>query len=459
MLSHVALIRTTFLIYLPITTLSLRRRLLILSLSTLIRPPALYQMASHSWVYNSEVPAEDVERYVPGGFHPVLLNDRLKHNRYHILHKLGFGSFGTVWLAKDYLNNRNVTLKILVADQSDEKSCRELQILEHLRLNTSTFQHPGRKHIASLIDFFYINGPNGRHLALVLEPIGPMTTLVKEYYNGERLPGKLAREVSRQLLLAVDYLHQSNVAHGDIHMGNILFRYPGLDTLSPEQITTRLGSPLTGRVTRRDGGPLPPNAPDYLVEPTSFSQPLPEFCAVELIDFGEAFFLHDPPKTLHTPPSLHPPEVVFQLPLSEAVDIWNLGCTTFELVMGSPLFWVLTTRSLPPMFEKVCGDMPAEWMPHAVARGIFAENEIDMSSAQNFVPLEEEVFTAYASMALDDATEENLGAGLLDALARSLRRMLVLKPEARATTRELLHQDWFRQTVPVICAEIGKEDE
>lgn len=40
-----------------------------------------------------------------------------------------------------------------------------------------------------------------------------------------------------------------------------------------------------------------------------------------------AFFFSNPPKSIHTPMSFHPPELVFQRRLTEAVDIWNLGCT------------------------------------------------------------------------------------------------------------------------------------
>lgn len=50
--------------------------------------------------YTIGVPAEDLSRYCPGGFHPVHLNDLLD-SRYEVLHKLGFGSFSTVWLARD----------------------------------------------------------------------------------------------------------------------------------------------------------------------------------------------------------------------------------------------------------------------------------------------------------------------------------------------------------------------
>jgi len=70
-------------------------------------------------------------------------------------------------------------------------------------------------------------------------------------------------------------------------------------------------------------------------------------CDVQLIDFGGcksfiqavpietqdttsgplAFFCSRPPKSITTPPSFRPPELVFKLGLTNAVDIWNLGCT------------------------------------------------------------------------------------------------------------------------------------
>ena len=44
---------------------------------------------------------EELSKYKPGGYHPVTLGDTFKNGRYEIHHKLGFGGFSTVWLAKD----------------------------------------------------------------------------------------------------------------------------------------------------------------------------------------------------------------------------------------------------------------------------------------------------------------------------------------------------------------------
>jgi len=43
---------------------------------------------------------EGPHRYQPGGYHPVHLGD-VYCQRYRIIHKLGFGTYSTVWLARD----------------------------------------------------------------------------------------------------------------------------------------------------------------------------------------------------------------------------------------------------------------------------------------------------------------------------------------------------------------------
>jgi hypothetical protein len=45
--------------------------------------------------------AEPLSGYKCGGYHPVHLGDKLYGDRFTILHKLGWGSYATIWLARD----------------------------------------------------------------------------------------------------------------------------------------------------------------------------------------------------------------------------------------------------------------------------------------------------------------------------------------------------------------------
>lgn len=44
---------------------------------------------------------EGLDRYRPGGYHPVVVGDTFKDGRYMIYNKLGYGGYSTVWLAHD----------------------------------------------------------------------------------------------------------------------------------------------------------------------------------------------------------------------------------------------------------------------------------------------------------------------------------------------------------------------
>ena len=110
--------------------------------------------------------------------------------------------------------NRNVSLKFLTAKKTSDIAHLELRILTHL--TESPLQHPGKRHIPTLIDHFYVEGPNGLHLCLVTDVFGPTAWDVQYGLtdDGVCMPPKITHLMSRQLLLAVDYLHQCGIAHG-----------------------------------------------------------------------------------------------------------------------------------------------------------------------------------------------------------------------------------------------------
>lgn len=154
---------------------------------------------------------EELELYQPGGFHPVHLGDTFADGRYRIIHKLGFGGFSTVWLAREESQKRYVALKIITAEASCD--CPELKILQYLE--KSTCEQPGRAYIASILDYFQIEGPNGTHICLVSKVDGPSIDQVCSHRGrSRRLRGDVARRLAGQAVQALAYLHSNDIVHG-----------------------------------------------------------------------------------------------------------------------------------------------------------------------------------------------------------------------------------------------------
>jgi serine/threonine-protein kinase SRPK3 len=103
-----------------------------------------------------------------------------------------------------------VTIKIVVSEIGLRSS--ELDICR--LLSAASSNHPGSKHVAQLLDDFQLTGPNGTHACLVFEVLGPNAKTAADHSADGRLPGDVAWEASRQILLGLDYLHQHGVGHG-----------------------------------------------------------------------------------------------------------------------------------------------------------------------------------------------------------------------------------------------------
>lgn len=161
-------------------------------------------------VYNWQDDVENLEHYRVGGYHPVELGDQFAGSRYQIVHKLGYGGSSTVWLAKDHIKNRYVSLKILKAKKSD--SGTEARIGALLREGNQS--HPGRSYVLSLLDEFYFDGPNGRHQCLVSDVTGPSVKEVKEATEHEMLSVETAQNITAQLAVGLAFIHSCGIVHG-----------------------------------------------------------------------------------------------------------------------------------------------------------------------------------------------------------------------------------------------------
>jgi serine/threonine-protein kinase SRPK3 len=111
--------------------------------------------------------------------------------------------------------HKHVAIKILTADSSQNtRQLDELKILKRVKEIDPT--HPGYCHINHVVDDFRIEGPHGEHLCMVTEVLGTAVGALRHRFQHEMLPITLTKQVAKQLLLGLDYLHRSC---GVIHCG------------------------------------------------------------------------------------------------------------------------------------------------------------------------------------------------------------------------------------------------
>lgn len=124
------------------------------------------------------------------------------------MYKIGFGSYSTVWLAKDSHTSRYVALKIILSDFSANGS--ETQIIRLLM--DGQLDNPAKSYVGSITDEFFLDGPNGRHLCLVSEPAKCNVAAVATEESTVSLAA--ARVIAAQAVLGLKYIHSLGVVHG-----------------------------------------------------------------------------------------------------------------------------------------------------------------------------------------------------------------------------------------------------
>ena len=177
---------------------------------------------------------EDIERYGPGGYHPVHLGDNLSVGRYEVTYKLGFGSDSTVWLCKDVRNQCYVSVKVGVSDTrgAQRRSEFELEIFHTLRSGNPT--HHGKRFVMPLIDDFTLEGPNNHHQCFVFPVALNSVAIAKEASVSDNLmfPAQVGRSIATQSLLALSYIHSCGI----VHAGKLVLQNPDVCICSPSLI-------------------------------------------------------------------------------------------------------------------------------------------------------------------------------------------------------------------------------
>ncbi|KAL4782884.1 kinase-like domain-containing protein [Aspergillus varians] len=315
-----------------------------------------------------EGPLQGVEppwSYLPGGHHPVLLGERLgDRKQYMVIHKLGTGGFGNVWLCHviDSEPSQYVAVKILMAEYSSEDD-RELLYSRRLKELAKTDQTIAEYFLLPLDDF-EIEGLNGTHQCFVYPvagpPVGDVSTVVED-------PHGYLRNLSRQAAEAMAALHRHGICHGDFRPRNILLRLEGLNGKSIDEVLEYVGGPVAANIIIHEGANPMAYVPRYIVYPIQFSREVTAELAtgkICVIDFGESFDKSNPPPHgVGIPLHYAPPELALERKCGIPSEIYALATTMFEIRFGEKLFEIFgnTVQEYIYLMVEERGQLPEPW--------------------------------------------------------------------------------------------------
>ena len=201
--------------------------------------------------------------------------------------RLQNGTYGTVYEASKLSDNhpaskKRLAVKVIdrtkIKEKDDKAVFREVSILKEL---------VDVDHVITLVDFFV--SPNTLYMVQKLASGGDVfDRLVQRKTYTEQF----ARDLAKVLLTAIHQVHQRKIVHRDLKPGNLL-----LEDASDD-------------------------------------------CSILLADFGFAKHLDKNGycKTRCGTPSYVAPEVILQVPYTEKVDMWSVGCILYMLLCGYPPF-------------------------------------------------------------------------------------------------------------------------
>ena len=238
--------------------------------------------------------------------------------RYEFVSKIGSGAFGTVHLGYDFVEKRNIAIKVLPLSREGipKNVFREMESLRQLISDPTA---KGSEYIVHLYDVF----PDQYKISLVMEylpsDLGKVIQNIKSH-----LPHNILKSISQMILSGLAHCHTSGIMHRDIKPSNIL--------ISPQ-----------GVLKLADFG---------------LARPLPTAAELEqgLISPQVATRWYRPPELLFASTSY-----------TQSMDIWSAAAVIAECVMLAPLF--LGSSDIDQIFRvfQIMGTPTPESWPGACA--------------------------------------------------------------------------------------------
>mmetsp|Transcript_23656 Transcript_23656/g.21526 ORF Transcript_23656/g.21526 Transcript_23656/m.21526 type:complete len:311 (-) Transcript_23656:162-1094(-) len=244
--------------------------------------------------------------------------------RYQKLEKIGEGTYGVVYKAKDKMLEKIIALKRIPLEAEDEgipsTAIREISLLKELK-------HPN---IVRLFDVVHTE----KKLTLVFEYLDQDLKKYLDFCeNG--IEAKVVVSFLFQLLTGVAYCHHHRVLHRDLKPQNLLINREGELKLADFGLARAFGIPV--RSYTHEVVTLWYRAPDVLLGSRKYSTP---------------------------------------------VDIWSIGCIFAEMINGKPLFSGATEEAQLETIFRLLGT-PSETMHSGVTQDTLFPGISELSGWKN----------------------------------------------------------------------------
>lgn len=253
-------------------------------------------------------------------------------SRYKIHSKMGEGTFGQVLECWDRERKEMVAIKIVRGIRKyREAAMIEIEVLQQLGRHDKI----GNRCVQLRNWFDYRN-----HICIVFEKLGPSLYDFLRKNNYRSFPIDLVREIGRQLLECVAFMHDLRLIHTDLKPENILL-------VSSEYVKV-----------------LDYKASSRSPKDSSYYKKVPKSSAIKVIDFGSTTYERQDQNYIVSTRHYRAPEVILGLGWSYPCDIWSVGCILVELCSGEALFQTHENLEHLAMMERVLGPIP----PHLLKK-------------------------------------------------------------------------------------------
>ncbi|KAF9520422.1 hypothetical protein BS47DRAFT_1287112 [Hydnum rufescens UP504] len=378
----------------------------------------------------------------------------LLNGYYQIVRKLGWGRYSSVWLTRLSTPQLQYGSSVCVGRGMTAEATRGHRegLLREL-METIKKEAEG-SYLPHFVEHFEERGPHGDHLCLVMHGLGIDVGTFRRAAPRKHLTLHMTKIVVAITLEALEQLHDLGIIHRslanenqfhpiDIKPGNIFFSVSD-DNEGIEKILNSDGIADGSEEVELNGQRYWTLASQSIPSGYRFDAPRShtEILNVALGDFGHAQWVGRVPTTKDISPyALRAPEVILRAPFDAKVDVWSIGCLTFELLTGHWLFspvggsgWRREDDYLAKMMEITGDAFSPALLDRSEARNNYFDAAGNLLRIDALVPMSlENLIAAYKVFPEKD---------ILPA-AKFIRDCLRLDPDQRPLVVDLQVHDWM----------------